>query len=156
QPLADDLPDRQARAQAAVGILEDDLHLAAERAQRLAIQLGDVLALEAQRALGLFEPDQGAAERALARAAFTDHADGVPLAHGESQSVDRLHMADHPPDDATLDRIPDLEILGLGDDRIVRVGRLRPALRLGGQQAPGVFVLWLVEDLFGRSLLDNV
>ena len=43
EPLADDLADGQSRAEAAEGVLEDDLHLAAERAQRLPPQALDVV-----------------------------------------------------------------------------------------------------------------
>ena len=46
QRLADDRADRHARVQRRVRILEDDLHVARQRAQLVAAQRGDVLALE--------------------------------------------------------------------------------------------------------------
>ena len=46
---ADDLADRLPRVQRGVGILEDHLHLASQRSQGAALQLRDVLSVEADR-----------------------------------------------------------------------------------------------------------
>ncbi len=46
QPLADALADGQARVKRGVGVLKDDLHVAAHLLQVAAIQVKDVLAVE--------------------------------------------------------------------------------------------------------------
>src|SRR3546814_7708868 len=52
QALGNDLADREARAERAIGILEDDLHGAAQRPQVLVAEALDGLAVEADGALG--------------------------------------------------------------------------------------------------------
>src|SRR5205807_10558381 len=65
QALADDLRDREARRQARIGILKDDLHLAPQRAQPPLALLRDVTALEADRAFGIEQPQQRETQRRL-------------------------------------------------------------------------------------------
>ena len=50
QRLGEDLADRHARIERGVGILEDDLHVPAQTAQLVLVEVGDLLALEAHRA----------------------------------------------------------------------------------------------------------
>ena len=73
QPLADDLGDRQPRRQARKRVLEDDLHLAAQRPQLPLRFVRDLASGKADVAVGLDQPQQRQAERGLARAAFADH-----------------------------------------------------------------------------------
>ena len=59
--LADDRADCHARVERGVGILKDDLHIAAERAQFAAGQRRRVLALEPDLARGRLDEAQDAA-----------------------------------------------------------------------------------------------
>src|SRR3546814_7099503 len=94
QALGNDLADREARAERAIGILEDDLHGAAQRPQVLVAEALDGLAVEADGALGRQQAKEGEAEGGLAGAALAHDADGVALAHGNRYAVDGAHMID--------------------------------------------------------------
>ena len=51
-------------------------------------------------------------QRRLARAGFADDADGLALAHGQRNAVDRLHVADGAAQKAVLDREPYAHVVG--------------------------------------------
>ena len=67
QRLGDDVEDLHPRIEAGVGVLEDDLHVAAELSELLAADRGDVLALEEDLARGDADaPEDGASGGRLA------------------------------------------------------------------------------------------
>ena len=93
QRLADDRADRHARVERGVGILEDDLHVAAQRAQRLAVERDDALAFEPHLARGrLDEPQDAAPGGRLAAAGFADEPQRLAGADLEADTVDRVHL----------------------------------------------------------------
>src|SRR5262249_26157535 len=100
QPLADDVADRHARAQRAVRVLEDDLHVGAERPHLLKAVLLDRFAEEDDPSLGRDQPHQREAERRLAGAGFADDAERLALAHRDVDAVDRLDVADRAAEEA--------------------------------------------------------
>src|SRR5690606_37227515 len=108
QAFADDVADRHAGTERAMGILEDDLHLAPQRPHLLEGAPVDRLAEESDATLGRNEPHQREAERGLARAGFADDAERLPAADGDVDPVDRLDVADNAAEEAALDREPDL------------------------------------------------
>src|SRR5436190_5637399 len=119
EAFADDLRHRHARAERAVGVLEDDLHLPAERADVALAERLQVLAVEADAAFAALEPQQGKAERRLARARFADQPDRVALAQRDADAVDRLHVTDGSAQHAALDREMHLEVVEPDDLRRV-------------------------------------
>ena len=147
EALGDDLADGEPRRQRAIGVLEHDLHLPAQRAHLAAAQAVDARAVELDGALALDQPQQRQAERGLAGAALADDADRMALADIERNAVDRLHVIDHAPQQAGLDREPHLDVAAAHHRRRVRRGLHRVALGLGLQQAAGVFMLRIVEHL---------
>ena len=66
QPLFHDLLDGQSRRQAAVGILEDDLHVLAQRDEALAPNVADFPAVEVDGALAVEQAQHGETQRGLA------------------------------------------------------------------------------------------
>ena len=89
--LADDVADAHARVEARIGILEDDLHLAAQRLECARIQAGDIPAVELNGTRGrLHQPQYGAAERRLARSRLADEADDLTGTDAERDAVDGL------------------------------------------------------------------
>ena len=94
QPLADDVADRHARAERAEGVLEDDLHVAAERPHLLEARPWMSLPRKTMRPFRRDQPHQREAERRLAGAGFADDAERLALAHGDVDAVDRLDVAD--------------------------------------------------------------
>src|SRR4051794_13465720 len=122
---ADDGADGVARIQGRVGVLEDDLDVAAQRAERTRREVGDVRALEGDAAgRGLGEPRDQPAHRRLAAAALADHPQRLPAAHAEVDAVDRLHGPHLPAQQALRDR----EVLPQARDG---------EQVLGGSPAPG-------------------
>ena len=116
QGLADDLADRHARIQRSVGILEDDLHLAAEPPELGLVEVEHVLAVEAHRASGrLDQAQQHAARGRLAASGLADQRQGLAGLDGERHAVDGAHrsqaLAQHQPasDREILDQVLDLE-----------------------------------------------
>src|SRR5262249_60562601 len=79
--LGQRLADHPPRIERGVGVLEDDLELAAEEAEPLLAGGAHVLALEEDGAvIGLDEAKDGAPRPRLAAAALADEAQGVALA----------------------------------------------------------------------------
>jgi ABC-type dipeptide/oligopeptide/nickel transport system ATPase component len=68
EPFGDDLAHRQTRRQRAIGVLEDDLHFAPDRAQLAALQVFDIAAHEHDRPVGLDQAQQAQRQAGLARA----------------------------------------------------------------------------------------
>jgi hypothetical protein len=105
----------EARVEARVGILEDDLHLAAQRAQIAARKPRDVLAVEAHRARGgLGQPENAAPGRGLAAAALPHQTEHFALVHVEGHAVHRAHLPGLPAEESAtdgkvLDQVADLE-----------------------------------------------
>ena len=130
QALGHDLAHGQARAEAAERVLEDDLHLAAQRAQLAASDRpwtgGRRTAIGA---LAGDEAQQRQAERGLARAALADEAERLAGAQLERHAVDRLDVADGAAEQAALDRKLDLQVVGGHEHRCAsdRRRRLRPS-----------------------------
>src|SRR3546814_11140374 len=93
-----------------MGILEGELHGAAQRPQVLVAEALDGLAVEADGALGRQQAKEGEAEGGLAGAALAHDADGVALAHGNRYAVDGAHMIEGALQHAFLYRQPDLQI----------------------------------------------
>ena len=94
EALGDDLRDRHARGERAVGVLEDHLHVAAERAELGVLPALDVLAEEDDAALGRDEAHDGEREGGLAGAGLADDAEGLAGADGDGGVVHRLDVAD--------------------------------------------------------------
>ena len=114
-------PTFMPRVQRGVGVLEDDLHVAAQRTQVVAVHAPDVGALEPDLArAGLDQPQDAAAGRRLAAARFAHQAQGLALADVEADAVDGVNLVDGAREDAALDRevlaqVADLEeVLGDG------------------------------------------
>ena len=89
--FSDDLPYPKSRVEGADRVLENDLHVAAPRAQLLAPEMGDVLSLEQDRPLGRFvQPGDEPAERGLPGARLADETERLPLPDRDRDPVDRM------------------------------------------------------------------
>jgi hypothetical protein len=100
--LGDDRADLLARVERAVGVLEDDLDLAAQRYQLAAAKLGNVDAVVKDFAgRRLLQPQDAAAHRGFAAAALANQAQRLAASDRQVDAVDRLDVAnmaarDHP------------------------------------------------------------
>src|SRR5262249_29790356 len=150
QALLDDVRDRHAWRERAIGILEYDLHLAAEWPHLLEGQPGELVAEEYDRAVGRHQAENGEAERGLAGAGFAQDAERPAVAHRDAHAVARPDRAADPPHHAALDREPDLEVLGLDHDRRTGAQRRRIGLWLGGEQRAGIGMLGRRENALDR------
>src|SRR6478735_6495167 len=89
--VADDRAHPTPRVERAVGVLEDHLHLTAQRSHVSTRQRADVGALELDGAVGqVVEPGQAARERGLATAGLADESQGLARVDLEADVVDRL------------------------------------------------------------------
>ncbi len=87
--LADRVADLHPRVERAVGILEDDLEVAAAAAQLFALEREQVGAAEVQGPFVRFDqPDQDPPERGLAGAGLADQADDLGGHHVEVDTID--------------------------------------------------------------------
>jgi hypothetical protein len=88
--------DRVPGVERGVGVLEDHLDLAPYRAHLARPHMGDVVSVDHDLAAGrLVEPGQQAPGGGLAAPRFADQAEGLPLGHGQVDSVhgaDRAHL----------------------------------------------------------------
>ena len=95
--LDQDLAHGHARIERGVGVLEDDLHVAAHLAQRLLVEVRDLVALEAHRARRrIHQAQHQPAGRRLAAARFAHQRQGLAAGDVEGHTLDRAHHADHP------------------------------------------------------------
>jgi hypothetical protein len=134
--FGDDVPDGHARIQRCVGILEDDLQLAACLPHLPPVRFRQVLALEDDRAFGRLQQLQDAvAGRRLTRAGLADEPERLAGMHIERDVVDRLDVVDRPVDEDTLlDREVLLEVLD--DEQGLLAGRRRGERRRLRHLAP--------------------
>src|SRR5262245_56120520 len=100
EPLADDLADRLPRRERPVRVLEDDLHLLAQRAEHPGAQALEIPAEKLDPPLAPEQPEEGQPECRLPRATLTDDADRLALPDGETHPVDRLDVVHRPPQHA--------------------------------------------------------
>ncbi len=92
QRLAEDLSDRHPRIQRRVRILEDDLHAASLRTQRLRIELADVPPFEPDTAAGWFQqPQRQSSDSRLAATRFADECERLVPTQLEADVVDRVN-----------------------------------------------------------------
>src|SRR6266540_3120073 len=121
QRLGDDVEDAHAGVEARVGVLEDQLHAASQVPQRLAGDIGDVLALEANGPGSGLQPAQhGASRGGLARSRLAHQPEGLTPADLER---DVVHGVDEQlvlsPEPGPPHREMDAQALDL-DDRLIR------------------------------------
>ena len=118
--------DGHAGVEAADGVLEDNLHRAAETAEVAGRELEDVgaleedLAIDDDAALGFDEAEESAADGGFAAAGFADEAEGFAGGDVKGDVFDSLDVADDVAEDAAADgevgaEVADLEE-GEGDD----------------------------------------
>ncbi len=92
QRLGHDVDDPAARVQRRDRVLEDHLHLRAQRAQVAAAERGQLGLAEDDLARGgLLDLDDGPSRRGLAAARLADEAERLPLAHREGDAGHGLH-----------------------------------------------------------------
>src|SRR5438552_4781161 len=114
QGLADDRAHRHSWIERRVRVLEDDLHLLAERAQRSLIERGDVLALERDLTGGrLDQAEDRAARGGLAAARLADEAQRLAGHDVERHVVHRVHTRHLAREQAATDREVLLEVANL-------------------------------------------
>ena len=94
QHLGDGVVYRHTGVERGIGVLEDHLHLGAEPAERIALHVGDVRAVEADGAAGgLIQPENGAGQGGLAAARLAHQTQVFPLEELEGHVVDSLEVA---------------------------------------------------------------
>src|SRR5262249_31646675 len=122
QRRRDDRPHALAWVQARVRVLEDDLHLLPQRPQLATPELRDrAAAVPDVAGRRLEQADDRAAERGLAAPRLADEAEGLSLANGERDVVDRMDPRNLAAEQTLPDREILLEALDL-DERRVAVG----------------------------------
>ena len=115
--LANDISDCFTRIQRRIRILKDDLDVPSQPAHRGTLLGVDVDPVEGELAGGWFlQPHQHPAKGRFAAAGLPDDAERLALVELEGDPVDRLDVADRPPQHAGLDRVVLDQVLGLEDD----------------------------------------
>lgn len=116
QRLGEDGADAHARVEAACGILEDDLHVAAEALERVATCGDHVFAFEEDAAAGGWdEAQECAADGGFAAAGFTDETECFAFGDVEGDAIDGFDIAADALEQARANREVRLEVLDLQD-----------------------------------------
>jgi hypothetical protein len=111
QRLADDFAGGHARVQRGVGVLVDHLHAPPVGQQGLALEMRDVLPVDADRPGGRLEQlEQRAPDRRLAAAALADQPQRLAAADLEAHAVDGMDLARHAREQAGVNRKVLLEV----------------------------------------------
>jgi hypothetical protein len=114
QRLSDDRAHGHARVEGGVGILEDDLHVAAKVAERALVEGGDVLAFEDDLArCRLDEAEDAPAGGGLATSRLAHQPQRLALLNGEGHVVHGVDARHLPREEPTPDREVLLEVLDL-------------------------------------------
>jgi hypothetical protein len=93
--LADDAPHGLARIQGSERVLEDHLHLAPDLPQALALEIGDLLPVEEDPAIGrVVQPHDDASQRGLAAARLPHQADRLARVDLEVDAIHGVDLAD--------------------------------------------------------------
>jgi hypothetical protein len=97
QRLGERLPHGHAGVERAVGILEHDLHAAAQRAQRAGVERQHVLAIEGHAAgVRLDQPEDSAAHGGLAAPRLAHEPERLPRGYCERYAVHGAHRGVRP------------------------------------------------------------
>ena len=116
--LAQDLADGHPRIERGVGILKDDLRLAAEAAELLGIHRQQIAAFEADAAgVGLDQPQHQPAHRRLAAAGLADQRQRLAGLDNKTHAVDGVDMGGRPPEYRALRHETPGQILDLEQSR---------------------------------------
>ena len=144
QDLGQSTADSEAWIERGIGVLEDHLHMPAQRPQLAPAERREVQAHEPNAPAGRgIQPQERAAERRLATAALADQTERLVPPDGQADSI---HRADHyprpAPDDvgeAAARRERHREILDLDEHFLGRAGSAacpRPSSQLGYHAEP--------------------
>jgi hypothetical protein len=110
--LGDDRTDRHPRIQRRVGILKDNLHVAAFSPKFFAAQRQEIDAIETNTsAVGLDQTKHRPACSGFSAARFTDQSECLTLVDGEADIVDCFHVGRDTGKNASPDRKIFLEML---------------------------------------------
>src|SRR5262245_65300975 len=115
QALLDDLSHRKARRKRAVRVLEHDLHVASERPHVLRVVAVDAVTEVDDRPFARHKPEQGKAERGLARTRLAYDSKRLALFDGEIDALDPLAVYNNPRQGDALARKTHLHILSSQD-----------------------------------------
>src|SRR5216683_307742 len=137
QRIGDDGSHPLAGVQRRVRVLEDHLHVAADRPERAPGQPGDVVAVEDDRSAGqLLQPDDASAQGGLAAAGLADQAERLPGLDLDADVVEGVHPAD-----LALEHNPALDrevLLQVVDPQQHVVWRAEPGDQRSGPWGTGV------------------
>ncbi len=112
QALGDDVAHGHARVQRRIGVLEDDLHVAAQRLEFVGAQIEDILPVEEDRArIRRNQAQDRPRHGGLATAGLADQPEGLAFLDRETDVIDRLHPCRDALEDTGADREVGLEIL---------------------------------------------
>src|SRR5439155_882206 len=139
EPFADDALDAHARIERAVGVLEDDLHLAAERAQLARPECQERAPVERHLPRGgLDEAQHETPERRLPRARLADQAEGLARLDGQRHAVHGQHPGARPAEEPAPDRevLADLAYLDERRHRRMHAARWPGACSSSGGATP--------------------
>src|SRR5258706_4862338 len=118
--LTDDVADGHARVEAADGVLEDDLHVAAELAELFAFVAEEILPAIGDGAAGARdEAEDGAANGGFAAAGFTDKAERFAGRDVKGGTVHGFDVADGAREEAALDGEPGAKFAHLDEGRAI-------------------------------------
>ena len=122
--LGNDVGHSHARVEGAVRVLEDELHLLAGAREVLALELGEVFAVEDDLAGGgLGQAQDALAGGGLSAAGLAHDGEGLSAVDLKGGVLQRVHAGVGLAEDALLDRVVLGEVLDLEDD-VVHVGVL--------------------------------
>ena len=156
QTFTDDVRHRHAWRQRAVWILEDDLHLTATQAQRVAIQRIDAFVLEVDLALGGLQLQERQGECRLAGPRFPDHAERLAAGQCQIQRMNGDEVRGALLEQLLAASEAHLQ-LARGENRcrgVLGTQVAGEAFGFGGQQLAGIIGLWRIEYLVDAPLLD--
>ncbi len=156
QPFLNDLTDGKARAETGIGVLKDNLHLAAKRSEFRPAFVLDRLAIKHNLPLGGDQAQQRKTQRGLPGSAFPDNADRMPLFNVERNVIDGPDMIDSAPEQPFFYREINLQISArrdVGDGCILADGK---SLWLRIEEHTGILMAGAEEYLLGRIGFDDL
>ena len=155
QPLGNDVADTHSRAEAAIRVLENNLHLAAQVLEGVATQAVDALILKRDRPVTFRQPQQCQRQRGFARATLADYTHCATGVQCQTDPIHGFDMIDRPPEDAPTNAKPNPELMGFKEWLARGLGDGMSGFGFSFDECPGVLFRRRFKNLSRGARFHN-
>ena len=138
QPLGNDAADTHSRAETAVRVLENNLHLTTQTLEGVAVQAVDALVFKRNCPAAFRESQQCERQRSFARAALAHHPHGTTGVQCQADPIHGFDLIDSPSQDTPANAEPDPELIRFKKRSAGLLHQGAPGFGFGFDECPGI------------------